>query len=130
MLPDPEVTVKFPPLLGTPLSLTMTLPDVAPVGTGATMLLAFQLVGVARVPLNESVLAPCVAPKLAPLIVTEVPIGPKFGVRFEMLGAGVTVKSTPLLGTPPTLTNTFPVVAPAGTGAVMLVSLQFDALVC
>jgi hypothetical protein len=28
------------------------------------------------------------------------------------------------------LTNTFPVVAPAGTGAVMLVSLQFDALVC
>jgi hypothetical protein len=39
-------------------------------------------------------------------------------------GAVVTVKPTPLLATPPTVTTTFPVVAPLGTGTVILVSLQ------
>jgi len=38
----------------------------------------------------------------------------------------VTVKATPLLATPPTVTATLPVVAPAGTGTVMLVALQLD----
>ena len=46
-----------------------------------------------------------------------------------MLGAGVTVNTTPLLGTPPTFTSTFPVVAPDGTGAVILVLVQLEALV-
>ena len=42
-----------------------------------------------------------------------------------MLGAGeVTVKVTPLLATPFTVTTTFPVVAPLGTATVMLVALQ------
>jgi len=42
-----------------------------------------------------------------------------------MLGAGmVTVKLTPLLATPATVTTTFPVVAPTGTATVMLVPLQ------
>ena len=42
-----------------------------------------------------------------------------------MLGAAaVTVKLTPLLATPPTVTTTVPVVAPLGTGTVMLVALQ------
>jgi hypothetical protein len=42
-----------------------------------------------------------------------------------MLGGGtVTVKLTPLLATPPTVTTTFPVVAPVGTGTAMLVALQ------
>ena len=36
----------------------------------------------------------------------------------------VTVKPTPLLATPPTVTTTFPLVAPLGTGTVMLVALQ------
>src|SRR6266849_6285428 len=36
----------------------------------------------------------------------------------------VTVKFTPLLATPPTVTTTFPVVAPPGTGTVILVVLQ------
>ncbi len=39
--------------------------------------------------------------------------------------AAVTVKSMPLLAVPPTVTTTFPVVAPAGTGATMVVALQF-----
>src|SRR5256885_13191029 len=99
------------------------LPVVAPAGTGATMLVAPQLVGVATVPLNFTVLVPCVAPKFAPAIVTDVPMIPDVGLRFVMLGAGtVTVKLTPLLAIPPTVTTTLPVVAPAG--AMMLVPVQ------
>jgi len=46
-----------------------------------------------------------------------------------MLGAGtVTVKLIPLLATPPTVTTTLPVVAPAGTGVTMLVALQLTAV--
>jgi hypothetical protein len=89
------------------------------------MLDALQLVGVAVVPLNFTVLVPCVAPKLAPLIVTDDPTIPDVGFTLVMFGAGtVTVKFTPLLATPPTVTTTLPVVAPAGTGATMLVALQ------
>jgi uncharacterized protein YjeT (DUF2065 family) len=101
------------------------LPVVAPAGTGAAILVAVQLVAVAVVPLNFIVLVPCVAPKLAPVIVTDAPTNPDAGLRLVMLGAGtVTVKLTPLLATPPTVTTTFPVVAPAGTGTAMLVALQ------
>src|SRR5215469_15167258 len=45
----------------------------------------------------------------------------------EILKSGpkpVTVKITALLATPPTVTTTFPVVAPAGTEVTMLVALQ------
>jgi hypothetical protein len=129
MLVEVVVTVKATPLLARPLSVTTTLPVVAPEGTGTTMLVALQLVGVAVVPLKVTVLVPCVEPKLAPVMVTEVPTGPEVGLRLVMLGAGVTVNTTPLLGTPPTFTSTFPVVAPDGTGAVMLVSVQLEALV-
>ena len=71
-------------------------------------------------------LVPCVAPKFAPTIVTDVPTAPEVGLKLLMLGADVvlTVKLTPLLATPPTVTTTFPVVAPVGTGATMLVALQ------
>jgi hypothetical protein len=57
-LTEMTVTVKFAPLLVTPPTVTSTLPVVAPVGTGTTMVVAFQLVGVAAVPLNVTVLAP------------------------------------------------------------------------
>src|SRR5438876_11426930 len=40
----------------------------------------------------------------------------------------VTVKFTPLLATPPTVTTTFPVVAPLGADATMLVALQLVVL--
>jgi len=52
--------VKPTPLLAAPDTVTTTLPDVVPLGTGATMLVAFQFVGVATVPLNLTVLLPCV----------------------------------------------------------------------
>ena len=37
-----------------------------------------------------------------------------------------TVKTTPLLATPPTVTTTLPVVAPVGTATTMLVALQLE----
>ena len=73
------------------------MPVVAPLGTGTTMLVALQLVGVAAVPLKVTVLVPCDAPKLVPVIVTDVPTGPEVGFKLVMLGGGVTVKVTPLL---------------------------------
>ncbi len=42
-----------------------------------------------------------------------------------IFGGGVTVKFTPLLATPPTVTTTFPVVAPDGTVTSMLDAVQF-----
>jgi hypothetical protein len=129
MLGAGTVTVKVTPLLATPPTVATTFPVVAPAGTGATMLVALQLVGVAATPLNFTVLVPCVAPKFAPLIVTDTPTNPDVGLKLDMLGAGTaTVKVTPLLATPPTVTTTFPVVAPAGTGATMLVALQLVAV--
>jgi hypothetical protein len=52
------------------------------------MLVALQLAGVAVTPLNLTVLVPCVAPKFAPLIVTDVPTAPEDGVRPVMLAGG------------------------------------------
>lgn len=118
------ITVKATPLLARPLAVTTTLPVVAPVGTGTTMVVEFQLVGVAAVPLKVTVLVPCEVPKFAPVIVTEVPTAPDVGDRLLMLGGTKTVKGTLLLASPPTVTVTFPNVAPLGTGTTMLVALQ------
>jgi hypothetical protein len=119
-------TVKFTALLVWPATVTVTFPVVAPFGTGATMLVALQLDGEAIVPLKLIVLVPCVAPKFAPAIVTDVPTEPEAGDKLVMLGGGTTVKVRPLLASPPTVTTTLPVVAPLGTGATMLVALQLD----
>jgi hypothetical protein len=120
-------TVKvfpLPPLLATPLTVTTTFPVVAPAGTVATMLVAPQLVAVAVVPLNFTVLVPCVAPKFVPLIVTDAPAAAEAGDKLVTLGAATTVKLLPLLSTPLLCTMTFPVVAPVGTGTATLVALQ------
>jgi len=61
-------------------------------------------------------------PNVLPLIVTDVPTPPDVGDKLLILG--VTVKLTALLTCPPTVTKTGPVVAPAGTGATILVALQ------
>jgi hypothetical protein len=50
------------------------------------MLVALQFVGEAVVPLNVTVLPPCVAPKFVPVIVTEVPTAAGLGRIFVMLG--------------------------------------------
>jgi hypothetical protein len=117
-------TVNAAPLETTPEAETTTLPAVAPAGTATTMLVAFQLDTVALVPLNATVPVPWVAPKFAPAMVTAVPTTPEVGDKLLMLGAGSTVKLEPLLAYAPTVTTTFPVVAPLGTVVVMLVALQ------
>jgi predicted N-acetyltransferase YhbS len=65
-----ESSVNAYPLLAEPPTMTTTLPVVAPVGTVAVTTVLFQLVGVASVPLNVTVLAPIVDPKFDPVIVT------------------------------------------------------------
>src|SRR5438445_7803368 len=130
MLGAGTVTVKLTPLLATPPTVTTTFPVVAPAGTGAIMLVALQLVGVAAVPLNLTLLVPCVAPKFAPAIVTDVPINPDVGFKLVMLGAGtVTVKLTPLLARSEERRVGKDVVARAGTDAKMLVALQLVGVV-
>src|SRR5262245_51210149 len=86
------------------------------------MLVADQFVGVAVVPLNFTRLVPCVAPKFVPVIATPEPTAPVGGFNEVIVAVGTTVNALPLLATPPTVTVTLPVVAPAGTGATMLVA--------
>jgi hypothetical protein len=94
-------TVNVLLLLTTPLTVTTTLPVVAPVGTVATIEVAPQLViVVAVVPLNFTELVPWVVPKFVPVIVTGAPTAPTVGDRLVMLGVGSTVNATPLLSTP------------------------------
>src|SRR5581483_1739302 len=68
-----------------PLTVTTTLPDVAPVGTVVAMDVSVQLATAAGVPLNVTV--PAVAPKFVPAIVTGVPTAPAFGDKLPMFGA-------------------------------------------
>lgn len=85
-----ETTVKVAELL-VPAPGTETTTGIAPsatlLGTGATILVLLQLVGVAEIPPKVTVLVPCVAPNPVPAIVTDVPTGPDAGVRLVMVGA-------------------------------------------
>jgi hypothetical protein len=117
-------TVNATPALATPLTVTTTLPAVAPAGTGATIDVSLQLVGVAAVPLNVTVLVPWVAPKFVPMMVTGAPTAAEGGDKLMMPGVVNTMNAAPALATPFTVTTTFPVVAPAGTGATIDVALQ------
>jgi hypothetical protein len=123
-----QIRVKATPLLATPPTVTITFPVVAPEGTVTTMLVALQLPAIAGVPLNVTVLPPWDDPKFVPVIVTDAPAGPEFGERLVIDGAGMTVKLTPLLTVPPTVTTTLPVAAPLGTCTVMLAALQLVAV--
>jgi hypothetical protein len=75
-------------------------------------------VNVLLVPLKRTAVAPV---KLVPVMVTAVPAAPEVGVKLVMVGAGaVTVKLVelnPVL--PPVFTPIMPVVALAGTVAVI-----------
>src|SRR5258705_9822228 len=115
-------TVNVTPVLATPPTVTVTLPVVAPPGTGTVMLVADHAVGVAVTLLNVTVLVPCGDPKFVPMIVTDALTAPLVGDSELIVAVGTTVNVTPLLATPPTVTDTVPVVAPLGTGTVMLVA--------
>ena len=98
------------------------MPVVAPAGTVTPIVPALQLVTVAVVPLNFTV--PWVELKFVPVIVTDAPTAPAIGDRPVMFGVGKTVKDTPLLDDPLTVTTTLPVVAPVGTRATIDVVVQ------
>lgn len=121
-------TVNGLGLLAIPDTVTSTLPLVAPVGTGAAMLVELQLVAVEVTPLNEIVFVPWLLPKFVPEIVTEVPTTPDGGLKLVMLGPAINVKVKPLLAIPPTFTTTFPVVAPVGTVTTIPLSAQLVAV--
>jgi hypothetical protein len=122
MLVIPGATTKLCPLLAVP-TVTITGPEVAPVGTGAVIDVLLQFVGDAIAPLKVTVLLPCEPPKFVPLIVTAVPTGPAAGDRPVMEGT-VTVNVTLLLVSPFTSTATGPVVVPTGTGVTIALELQ------
>jgi len=65
-----------------------------------------------------------VAPKFVPVIVTDVATVPDEGESPVILGVGNTVNGTPALATPLTVTTTLPLLAFAGTVAIMEVALQ------
>ena len=94
-------TVKDDPALDTPLTVTMMLLELAPVGTTAVMEVLLQLViEVAVTPLKVTVLEPCEEPKLVPVIVTEEPTAPDVGLRPVIVGVASTVNAEPALDTP------------------------------
>src|SRR5438477_10522029 len=112
-------------LLAVPDTVTTRFPVVAPDGTVTWIAVSLQELAVAVVPLNLTVLLPCVAPKPLPLIEIELPIPPVMGKRLEIPGPETIVKFTPLLTAPPTVTTTLPLVAPCGTYTPMELLLQF-----
>ena len=84
--PGAVATTKLTPFEAMLFTVTITLPVAAPLGTGTTMLVVLQLVGVAVVPPKVTVLDPCVDPKFDPFMVIEVPTNPDTGLRLEMAG--------------------------------------------
>jgi hypothetical protein len=57
-------------------------------------------------------------------LLPELPTAAVFDWMYVIPPLPRKVKLTPLLAEPPTVTTTLPLVAPAGTGTVMLVALQ------
>lgn len=123
-------TAKLAPLLAIPPTVTTMFPDVAPLGTLATIKVFPQSeIAVAAVPLKLTVLAPCVEPKFDPEIVTGAPTAAVPGETLVIVGTGTTEKFAPLLAFPLTVTTTFPLVAPIGTVATIEVALQLPIVV-
>jgi hypothetical protein len=78
------VTVKFVALVAVPPAVvTVIFPVVAPDGTVVTICVAVFDVIVAVVPLNFTDVAPV---RFVPVMVTDVPTGPEFGLNDVMVG--------------------------------------------
>jgi len=108
--------MKLTLLLATPLTVTATGPVVAVAGAGAVMLVALQLLGVAATALKVTLLVPCVEPKLAPVIVTGVPTGPKVEDRFAILGGIIVHRKAEAV--PPRFCNRRPLLCTNGAFAL------------
>src|SRR5207302_9053098 len=92
-------TVNEPALMAVPPAVvTLSVPEVAPAGTVARMVVSEVTVKVALVPLNATALAPV---KLVPLMVTLVPTGPLLGEKLVIVGGLTTVNEPTLVAVPP-----------------------------
>ena len=121
---NPEIegegkTVKSVALnIVTPLVVTDIGPVVAPLGTVVVMLVALAADTVAATPSKDT---EGEALKLVPVIITVAPTAASEGLKAEIAGTGSTVKFEVLCTVIPLeVTAILPVVAPAGTLAVML----------
>jgi hypothetical protein len=119
------VTVKFVALVAEPPAVTTVhLPVVALLGTVTTICVAVSLVIDAVAPFNFTDVA---FDRLAPVIVTLVPVGPLVGLKPLIVGAGTTVKLDELVAVPPAVvTLQVPLVAPAGTATVIEVDVAVN----
>jgi hypothetical protein len=105
-----------------PPCVTITGPVVAVAGTAITICVLLQLVGLPAMPLKVTV--PATDPKFVPLMATEAPARAALGEMLLILGAGI-VNDVLLLAIPMLVVTTKPpVVASAGTLALMLVLLH------
>ena len=83
--PAPVATVKFEAEVAVPAGVvTLIVPVVPPVGTVATIWVAVADTIVAEVPLKLTESWLIVVLKPVPVIVTDVPTGPLFGVKFRI----------------------------------------------
>src|SRR5438552_10909935 len=114
-------TVNEPALVAVPPGVvTLSVPEVAPAGTVARMVVSEVTVKVALVPLNATELAPA---ELVPLMVTLVTTGPLVGEKLVIVGGLTTVNEPALVAGPPAgLTPSHPDIAHAGTVARKVVS--------
>jgi hypothetical protein len=128
------LTVKSVALVAVPPGVvTLILPVVAVEGTVAVIWVAEFTTNVPATLLKVTPvvvkLAPLTVPlKFVPVIVTDVPVGPKAGVNEVIVGAGAvtTVKFVALVRCPAAVyTWIGPVVAPAGTTAVAELAVAF-----
>jgi hypothetical protein len=118
------VTVKGVELVAVPPGVVTEIrPVAAPAGTVAPILVFELTVNAAAVPANLTDVVPV---KFVPLIVTSVPTGPLIGENDEIVGFAVVTRNLVLLkAVPPgVVTAIRPVAAPAGTVAVILVSVS------
>jgi hypothetical protein len=116
------ITVKLAALVAVPAAVvTLRGPVVAVAGTVAWIVVSELTENVvAFTPLNLTAVAPV---KLAPVIVTVVPLAPLVGEKLVIVGPEITVKLAVLVTVPADpVTRIGPVVAPAGTTACMAVS--------
>jgi hypothetical protein len=114
-------TVKFALLLALPPGVVTDMgPVLAPAGTVAVIWVSELTTKVPLTPLNATVIAPVNA---VPVIITELPAPPLVGLKLVTVGGGITVKLLELAAVPPgVITEMGPLVAPAGTVAVICVS--------
>jgi hypothetical protein len=115
-------TTKLAPLVAVPAGLVTVMgPVVAPAGTVAVICVLLLSVKTAVMPLKRTSVVPV---KFVPVMVTDAPTGPDVGEKLAIVGGRMTTKLALLVAVPAGLVTVMgPVVAPAGTVAVIWVGL-------